>query len=61
MTVEYDCEGCGVHVYLVGQDKVPVSQLCKTCEWLCEFADDLTEMMQMHDKLNRSPSSRDTR
>jgi hypothetical protein len=51
--VEYDCEGCGIHVHLVSQDSIPLSQLCATCAWLCEFAGDLTEMLQMYDKLNK--------
>jgi len=51
--IGYDCEGCGIHVHLFGDERVPVSQLCATCAHISEFADDLLEMMQMHDRLNR--------
>jgi hypothetical protein len=43
--VEFDCEGCGVHVVQLGRDAVPVSCMCAVCEWLCEHIPDPVEMM----------------
>ena len=34
--IEFDCEGCGVHVLSFGPERVPKSHLCATCEFLCE-------------------------
>lgn len=31
--VEFDCEGCGVHVTGFGRDTPPASHLCSVCEW----------------------------
>ena len=46
--VEFDCEGCGVHVLSFGRDRVPVSHLCATCEWLCEFVPDPDEFWAIY-------------
>ena len=31
--IEFDCEGCGSHVYGIGTKRVPNSRLCSVCEW----------------------------
>jgi hypothetical protein len=49
--VEFDCEGCGIHVYAFGRNRVPVSHLCATCEWLCEHVPDPVEMMVMRKRM----------
>jgi hypothetical protein len=43
--IEFDCEGCGVHVFAAGIDTVPGHGLCAVCAWLCEFVTDPEEMM----------------
>ena len=30
--IEFDCEGCGVHVVDLGSVEAPASRLCATCE-----------------------------
>lgn len=45
MPVEYDCEGCGSHIYNAGYDKVPKTGLCLMCAWLCEHVPDPEAMM----------------
>jgi hypothetical protein len=42
--IEYDCEGCGVHVIAIGIDAAPSHQFCGVCEWLCEFVTDPEEI-----------------
>lgn len=37
VTAEFNCEGCGAHVFALGRPTAPASMLCATCEWLCEF------------------------
>jgi hypothetical protein len=32
---EYDCEGCGWHVFNFGRDAPPGHRLCAVCHWLC--------------------------
>jgi hypothetical protein len=49
--VEYDCEGCGVHVYAF-RETVPVSRMCATCEWMCEHVPDPEEMMRLRKQLD---------
>jgi hypothetical protein len=44
MTIEFDCEGCGVQVFAFGIDAAPETQMCAVCEWMCEHLDPL-EMM----------------
>lgn len=45
--VEFDCEGCGVHVLGYGRDTVPKSHLCAVCEWFCEaYAGDPEAMIR---------------
>ena len=34
---EYDCEGCGVHVFAFGIPAPPDSMFCATCAWWSEF------------------------
>lgn len=55
--VEYDCEGCGIHVFGFGRDTVPKSHMCATCEWMCEFIPDPQKMMDMRRHLDASMSS----
>jgi hypothetical protein len=43
--VEFDCEGCGMHVISFDVDSVPKHGMCTECAWLCEFVPDPTEMM----------------
>jgi hypothetical protein len=33
---EFDCEGCGAHVYHFGLSKLPKHMFCATCLWLHE-------------------------
>jgi hypothetical protein len=49
--IEFDCEGCGVHVFAFGRDTVPLTHLCATCEWLCEFVPDPEELMAVRRRL----------
>jgi hypothetical protein len=51
--IEYDCEGCGVHVFGFGRDTVPVSHMCAGCAWLCEFVPDPVEMMELRRKVKQ--------
>jgi hypothetical protein len=41
--IEFDCEGCGVHVVDLGSVTAPTSRQCVTCEWLCKFIRDPVE------------------
>jgi hypothetical protein len=52
--IEFDCEGCGAHVYNVGRDTLPVSGMCALCEWLCEHVPDPEEMMTLRRKLDEA-------
>jgi hypothetical protein len=45
--IEYDCEGCGVHVVGLGRDSVPKSGLCGVCEWYNEHVPDAEEMIRV--------------
>ena len=45
--IEFDCEGCGLHVYAFGIDTVPKHHFCAACAWLCEFVPDPEEMEQI--------------
>lgn len=47
MVSEFDCEGCGVHVYSFGTSQIPKSHMCGTCEWMNEFVPDPEEMMKL--------------
>lgn len=56
--IEYDCEGCGVHVFGFGRDTVPKSCMCAGCAWLCEFVPDPIEMWRIYQNmqdLSRDP------
>ena len=35
--VEFDCEGCGVHVHALGIVARPSHGFCSICEWLNDF------------------------
>ena len=37
MPVEYDCEGCGVHVVALGIVAPPGHGFCSICDWLNDF------------------------
>lgn len=54
--VEWDCEGCGVHVYAFGIDSVPKHQMCITCVKLNEMAITADEFWQLHRRLNHGDS-----
>lgn len=45
--IEFDCEGCGYHVFACGIARVPAHGLCDTCAWLCEYMPDPEEMMAL--------------
>lgn len=49
--IEFDCEGCGAHVYATG--RVPKHQLCATCAWLCEFIPDPDQFWQLYARLRQ--------
>lgn len=49
--IEFDCEGCGCHVFGLGRDTVPASHLCATCGWLCEFVLDPDEFWAAYQRL----------
>lgn len=38
MTVEFDCEGCGIHVVAIVAEEIPAHGLCATCAFVCEHA-----------------------
>jgi hypothetical protein len=46
--IEFDCEGCGVHVFAFGRETVPPNHLCATCEFLCEFVLDPDEFWSLY-------------
>lgn len=46
--IEFDCEGCGDHVFAYGIHRVPLHGLCNTCAWLCENVPDPEEMIRLH-------------
>ena len=50
MPIEFDCEGCGAHVYGVGRDTMPPSRMCATCEWMCEFLPDPDEFWAVYSR-----------
>jgi hypothetical protein len=49
--IEFNCEGCGVHVVAFGLATIPKTGLCAMCEWLCEFVPDPEEMMAVRQRL----------
>jgi hypothetical protein len=51
--VEFDCEGCGVHVIAFGIEAAPRHQMCATCAWMCEFVPDPVEMMELRNRVER--------
>jgi hypothetical protein len=51
MTVEFDCEGCGDHVWAVGSDTVPEHRMCCVCDWLCEWVRDPEEIVKLRKEL----------
>lgn len=56
---EWDCEGCGVHVYALGVEAPPAHQMCAVCAWLCEFmADDPEGMVALRARLEGSSAPR---
>ncbi len=34
VVVEYDCEGCGVHVYGLGYAHIPKNHMCSGCGFI---------------------------
>jgi hypothetical protein len=52
MAVEFDCEGCAVHVVSYGTDAIPRHHFCCMCEWLEEFVTDPEEMMILRKRLD---------
>lgn len=50
--VEFDCEGCGVHVFEMTSDSVPKHHFCSTCLWLNEHVPDPEEMLRLRKKLD---------
>ena len=57
--IEFDCEGCGIHVFSFGDETVPTSHLCGTCAFLCEFVPDPVEFWAAYQRLlhNRGQAS----
>lgn len=47
--LEYDCEGCGIHVYAIGIATVPTHNFCAQCAWLCEHCPDPLVMESVRD------------
>jgi hypothetical protein len=43
--IEFDCEGCGAHVFGYGRETVPKSGMCAVCEWYCEHIPDPEKMI----------------
>ena len=55
--VEYDCEGCGVHVSAFGIETRPAHGFCAVCAWMCEYVTDPEQM----EKLRRQQGLLDPR
>jgi len=55
---EFDCEGCGAHVFALGRARVPRSGFCALCEWLCEFVPDPQEMMDLRARIGPAETVR---
>jgi hypothetical protein len=43
--IEFDCEGCGAHVYGYNRGFVSGTYLCSVCEWFCEHEPDPKRMI----------------
>jgi hypothetical protein len=55
MAIEFDCEGCGDHIYGVSISHVPKDQLCSTCLFLDIYLrDNLKEFWAVYKRLHRS-------
>lgn len=57
--IEFDCEGCGVHVLGFGRDTIPLSHMCGLCEWLCEFVPDPEAMMKLRGHMRPEANERE--
>jgi hypothetical protein len=44
--IEFDCEGCGDHVFSFGRATVPAHRFCAVCEWFNEHVPP-AEMMKL--------------
>jgi hypothetical protein len=52
--IEFDCEGCGDHVYGYGISHVPEHQLCSTCQFIDIYLrDHLKEFWAVYKRLRR--------
>lgn len=49
--IEFDCEGCGVHVVDLGSVEVRPSRLCGTCDFLCENVRDPDEFWSAYQRV----------
>jgi hypothetical protein len=49
--IEFDCEGCGVHVVDLGSVTAPASRQCVVCEWLCKFVLDPDEFWSAYRRM----------
>jgi hypothetical protein len=55
--VEFDCEGCGVHVIAFGITARPRHGFCAVCAWLTEFIDP-SELDRVRRRLGLSQQDR---
>jgi len=51
--VEFDCEGCGVHVATFGPEVIPKNHMCATCEWACEHIPDPDEFWEFIKRMRK--------
>lgn len=50
--IEFDCEGCGVHVVgFFGRETVPTNHFCASCAWLCESGFNLQEFWELYQRI----------
>jgi hypothetical protein len=55
---EFDCEGCGIHVFAVGRFQPTANHMCLQCEWLCEYVPDPVEMQMLRERMGSIDTTR---
>jgi hypothetical protein len=56
--LEWDCEGCGTHVFAFGRTAIPKHLFCATCEHLCAFVANPEEIERIRRRLGEFDATR---